>query len=67
MARTYIEWLRVPRTLAYESAQECFEQSGAAYYFEVTLGEATYYIPSENGTPISITETEAITPKLYEG
>ena len=67
MAAQYISWLRVPNTLAYQSPKECFEQTGDIFYYEVEYDGTKYYIPSPIDRPISITETEVVRPKMYEG
>ena len=67
MAAQYISWLRVPNTLAYQSPKECFEKTGDIFYYEVEYDGTKYYIPSPIDRPISITETEVVRPKMYEG
>lgn len=67
MAVQYISWLRQPNTIAYSSPQECFEMTGNKWYFEVEYDNTMYYIPTAIERPIAITETEVVTPKLYEG
>jgi len=67
MAAQFITWLRQPNTMAFQSPKECFEQTGDLYYFEVEYEGTMYYIPTGIDRPISITETEVVRPKMYEG
>lgn len=53
--------------MAFQSPKECFEQTGDLYYFEVEYEGTMYYIPTGIDRPISITETEVVRPKMYEG
>jgi len=41
--------------------------TGNKWYFEVEYDNTMYYIPTAIDRPIAITETEVVTPKLYEG
>ena len=53
--------------MAFLSPKECFEQTGDLFYYEVEYDGTRYYIPSPIDRPISITETEVVHPKMYEG
>ena len=66
MTVQYIEWLQ-REEMAYQSPKECFEMTGKRYYYEVEWEGNTYYIPTGYNRPISVTETQVVNPKLYEG